>query len=473
MADEHAPLKSETASGKMADATRRATARHREVDALQKMRDEMARPLSAAAELQEQIDRMLGPTRELERMQKQLDAINGFGTLTAANEQLDRVVGVTSAKAMEEQLKNLTCYSELDTAKKHLEALTGVHTTAKLQTQLDGLLGSGSAIELARQHLAGIAPTLKAMQEQVDRISGRTAWLNAKEKFERASLTSMDSVRERLEAQLGGYAKAAGLDALESISRLAAKQSLVPQIDPFWARMRDEYASMLPTAASIAEEMRRQHVSIIDGIVAQALRPAFGSASLDPRQAILDSIAGIGGIRDALANPSPELREQAQTVGKKVAAEALTQATPEDALKRVVELLEQQQEGPLKSVLIYFIYPLIVGLVLAFVTPVAPQLVNKWREDSPQGAEKRAAEKVVREAGGKVVLADYRLVTAQPALVVRESPAALGKQMGRLKFGTAVRVVKEESAFTLVEWRGENDTLLAGWVFTRHLKKFK
>ena len=67
MADEHAPLKSETAPGKMADAARRATARHREVDALQKMRDEMARPLSAAAELQEQIDRMLGPTRELER----------------------------------------------------------------------------------------------------------------------------------------------------------------------------------------------------------------------------------------------------------------------------------------------------------------------------------------------------------------------------------------------------------------------
>lgn len=57
--------------------------------------------------------------------------------------------------------------------------------------------------------------------------------------------------------------------------------------------------------------------------------------------------------------------------------------------------------------------------------------------------------------------------------LVHESPAALGKKMGRLEFGTAVRVVKEEGAFTLVEWRGENDTLLAGWVFTRYLKKFK
>ena len=377
---------------------------------LQKMRHEMARPLSAAAKLQEQIDRILGPTNELERMQKQLDAINGFGTLTAAKEQFDRVVGVTSARAMEEQL---------------------------------------------------------------DRISGRATWLNTKEKFKRASLTSMDSVRERLEAQLDGYAKAAGLDALESISRLAAQHSLVPQIDPFWTRMRDEYASMVPTTASIAEEMRRQHVSIIDGIVAQALSPAFGSVSLDARQAILDSITGIGGIRDALANPSPELREQAQTVGKKVAAEALTQATPEEALKRVVELLEQQQEGPFRLVLISIIYPLIVGLVLTFVTPISSQLVSKWLEDSPQGAQKQAVEKVVREAGGKAVLADYRVVTAQPALVVHESPAALGKKMGRLEFGTAVRVVKEEGAFTLVEWRGENDTLLAGWVFTRYLKKFK
>lgn len=472
MTDEFAIPKSETAYEKLANLTRQATARNPEVAALQKMRDEMARPLSAAAELQEQIDRMLGTTRELKRMQKQLDAMNSFGTLTAAKDQLDRVLSATSAKALEKQRKNLTWSPELDMAKKHLEALAGVHMPAALQAQLAGLLGNDSAIELARQRLAGIGTTSRAMQGHLDNISGRTAWLNAKEKFERAFLPSRDSVRERLEAHLNGYAKAAGLDAFESISRLAAKQSLVPQIDPFWTRMRDEYASMLPTAARIGEEMRRQHTSIIDGVVAQALRPALGSATLEARQAILDRIAGIGGMREALTNPSPELREQAQTVGEQVAAAALTQATPEDMLMGLVEQLKQQN-GPLRTFLTLFLYPLIVGLVLAVITPIQQQLVSKWREDSPQGAEKQAAEKVVREAGGKTVLADYRLVTAQPELLVRESPAALGKQIGRLEFGTAVRIVKQESAFTLVEWRGENDTLLAGWVFTRHLKKFK
>jgi hypothetical protein len=79
----------------------------------------------------------------------------------------------------------------------------------------------------------------------------------------------------------------------------------------------------------------------------------------------------------------------------------------------------------------------------------------------------------VREAGGKTVPESYRLVVAKPALVVRESPAALGKPMGRLEFGSAVRVLQEAGAFSLVEWRGESDTIVAGWVFTRYLKPFK
>jgi len=195
--------------------------------------------------------------------------------------------------------------------------------------------------------------------------------------------------------------------------------------------------------------------SAYEKILNDALQNALGTRAFDD-------------ILDELREPSPELQQEVVDA----ASSAFLEPTPEGAFRKFVSSLEGLD--PLKKFfLIVIIGPLFVGLVLSVVNPVADHYVKKWLNDSPQGAEKQAVARVVSEAGGVAILADFRLVTARNTLNVRESPAALGKKMGSLSFGTLVRYVREEKDFTLVEWRGDDGAVMKGWVFSIYLKKIK
>jgi hypothetical protein len=73
--------------------------------------------------------------------------------------------------------------------------------------------------------------------------------------------------------------------------------------------------------------------------------------------------------------------------------------------------------------------------------------------------------------GGAQVLANHRLVIRKE-IDVKASPAAAAKSIGTLNFDSAVRLVRAEGAFSLVEWRGKGGVVLPGWVYSRYLKKF-
>ncbi|TFZ08932.1 hypothetical protein [Ramlibacter humi] len=138
------------------------------------------------------------------------------------------------------------------------------------------------------------------------------------------------------------------------------------------------------------------------------------------------------------------------------------------ALAKVLSSLDPVQQ----LFLTVFIGPLLVGLVYAFVNPIAEHwLKKKWLDDdSPQGRKKRARQEAVAAVGGTSVLAEFRMVSTQN-LVVRASAAAKGKKVAALSFGTAIRVLRRAGAFTLIEW-SSGDGSVTGWVYTRYLKRF-
>jgi hypothetical protein len=166
------------------------------------------------------------------------------------------------------------------------------------------------------------------------------------------------------------------------------------------------------------------------------------------------------------AEKLPEVQETARAA----ASDALEADTVEGVYARFNAFLKGLD--PTKQLLLYFLLaPLLVSLVSSVINPVGDHFIKKWLTDSPQGLQKEAEKTVVAAVGGTRVLADYRLVVAK-SLDVKASPAALGRSVGRLYFGSAVRVIRTQDAFTFVEWGHEDGAVVSGWVYSRYLKRF-
>jgi hypothetical protein len=170
---------------------------------------------------------------------------------------------------------------------------------------------------------------------------------------------------------------------------------------------------------------------------------------------------------------SSEIQRQLEDIGNKAAAEALTEPTPNGAYRRFIQFLEGLD--PLQQLLLkYLLAPLFAALVVAAANPFIDHHVRKrWLSDSLQGQLKQANGIVVSAVGGIALLADFRLVVSKKPLAVRNTPVANAKIVASLEFGTAVRLVRKQGAFSLVEWKGGDGAVVSGWVFSRYLKKFQ
>lgn len=353
---------------------------------------------------------------------------------------------------------------QLERMQDQVSSFTVAAANAKLKAEMEGALSYGRGLKMWENQIDKLSvkneyerllkntfkfSIEKTELEKLQESSKGNLFRSEVEKI-REQLRSTDSFWQTLQKEVLASVGSRGLGSmLEQMRNSGVMPDIIGKTGSnLWIDQIKSFSNPLSANAAIYEKM-----------LGHALKSTLGTRSFDD-------------ILHALRTPTQEFKKEIDETGRKLANEVLTEVSAEGAFRKFVDSLRGLD--PLKQFFLIVIFgPMIVGIVLSVVNPVSDYYVRKWLSDSPQGAEKQAKARVVNEAGGMIVLGEYRLVIARPSLVIRESPAALGKKMGSLEFGTAVRSVKEQEAFTLVEWRGEGDVILAGWVFTRYLKKFR
>jgi len=148
------------------------------------------------------------------------------------------------------------------------------------------------------------------------------------------------------------------------------------------------------------------------------------------------------------------------------------QQTINITMVQVVNHLQAQPGDTAKTVMLAFIFwkfldyllSGIVGSVLSFYTPAV-------LGDNAQ-IDKKSVQQVASVAGvPREMLMGFRYVSTS-ILFVRQNPRANSPEIGQLRYGTYVQVLKKDKDFALVLWEDvETGTLIQGWVFARYLSR--
>lgn len=169
---------------------------------------------------------------------------------------------------------------------------------------------------------------------------------------------------------------------------------------------------------------------------------------------------------------SEEETHEVQAVANEIATQALGQSLNkiEDSLASIVESIKSQPSQR-QTLVLTVLLPLILWILGLILTPVIDFYGKEYL--SQREAEKAIKKKIVAAVGAKETLAAYRFVK-KDRLVVHMNPKARSPSVGHLYFGQTVEVLKTIKDWTLVRWSdSDTEVCIQGWVFTRHLSKFK
>jgi len=160
-------------------------------------------------------------------------------------------------------------------------------------------------------------------------------------------------------------------------------------------------------------------------------------------------------------------------------AESIAQATTgHDSLTGLIErfalaIQEQPKNHPVQWLLLMVLWNVMDWLISATIGTVMSHYSPMVLGESPQAAKKAVQELARTAVSTPQLLADYRYVSAS-LLIVRQNPRARSPEVGRLPFGSAVKLIKKENDFTLIRWTdNESGAEVQGWVFSRYLGKFR
>lgn len=171
--------------------------------------------------------------------------------------------------------------------------------------------------------------------------------------------------------------------------------------------------------------------------------------------------------------PSAEDEEAVERAAQTITQAAGAQDDFKDAVQQILNAI-QAQRTPAVQVVVWLFFRkildwLIAGAIGAVMGHYAPAILG----DSPQAAKKAVLETARVAVGSTDLLLEYRYVTAK-LLVVRQTPKARSPEVGRLVFGNAVKLLKKEKDFALVQWADkESGAEIQGWVFARYLGRFQ
>ena len=140
----------------------------------------------------------------------------------------------------------------------------------------------------------------------------------------------------------------------------------------------------------------------------------------------------------------------------------------------IIERLDRLRDPIHQKLLQWIVYPLIVGLAISCVNPVADHYVKKQLTAS----ERKAVLKDVSRCFASFTadapsVSGFKIVSVE-MLNVRRGKSINSSVVGALYLGDIVEVIEKGRKWTLVEWRGtEDNTSLKGWVFSRYLKSIR
>ena len=126
-----------------------------------------------------------------------------------------------------------------------------------------------------------------------------------------------------------------------------------------------------------------------------------------------------------------------------------------------------------KSVMFQIFYPIIIVLITCILTPVADYYIKQSLTTEDRVIKKSIINNVVKKTKNIELLEPYRLVSTK-VLNVRFTPKSKSLLIGKLYLGYVVLLVEKQKDWSLVVWTDSESGLgIQGWVYSRHLKKFK
>jgi Bacterial SH3 domain len=144
--------------------------------------------------------------------------------------------------------------------------------------------------------------------------------------------------------------------------------------------------------------------------------------------------------------------------------------------KHFAILLSEIRKGrdpSLKSIIYSFFIPLFVSIIMLYATPYLQNIQKGFNFKDKAAATKIIEREVPKIVPDKIILSDYRFVTAS-VLKVRRGNSQKSQLIGKLYFGSFVKIIQKKRSWTLIEWKDQNgDSEIRGWVFSRYLRKFR
>jgi len=135
--------------------------------------------------------------------------------------------------------------------------------------------------------------------------------------------------------------------------------------------------------------------------------------------------------------------------------------------------IKKLRDPSLKRILYDILVPIFLSIIMLFVTPHLENIQKNLFSKNKTAATKFIEREIPKTLPDNNILYDFRFVTAS-ILNVRSRNCQRSDLIGKLYFGSVVRIIQRNKNWTLVEWRHQdNDLLIQGWVFSRYLKKFK
>ncbi len=146
-----------------------------------------------------------------------------------------------------------------------------------------------------------------------------------------------------------------------------------------------------------------------------------------------------------------EEQSEAEQVAQTITQAATAEPTLQAAVDQIIAAIESQQNPSLRLMLWLFFRKMMDWIIAGIISAVISQYMPQIAPRSPQEATKSVKEVARSAFDSPVLLTEYRFVSVK-VLVVRQNPKARAPQLGKLGFGTAVKLLKKDKDFALVLW---------------------
>lgn len=152
---------------------------------------------------------------------------------------------------------------------------------------------------------------------------------------------------------------------------------------------------------------------------------------------------------------------------------ALDRALIEEIVSSLITAYQNLQSSRQKQIFQIYIYPILLSLIFSWINPYHDFIVKQKLEAPKPTSEKVVQQKARDSAAPAYVLESFRFVSAK-SLSVRVNGKMRSPELGTLRFGQPVEIIRKLGYWTLVRYRDvDNEVEIQGWVLSRYLKKFR